>query len=198
MVSFFRNESFLDTLQFALVLTIAAIPVALPAVLSVTLAVGASMLAKKKAIVSKLVAIEEMAGMDILCSDKTGTITKNELTLEDVRPLNGFSSDDVLLCATLASREEDKDPIDTAIINKAKSIKTIEQKLGSYKIKEYKPFDPVIKRTEANIEDPSGTNFRVSKGAPQVILRLLDGEKNPETEELLNKQIPGVTGNMQA
>jgi H+-transporting ATPase len=78
IVALFRNESLLETLQFALVLTVAAIPVALPAVLSVTLALGAIALAKKKAIVSKLVAIEEMAGVDVLCSDKTGTITKNE------------------------------------------------------------------------------------------------------------------------
>jgi len=127
--SFFRHESFLDTLQYALVLTIAAIPVALPAVLSVTMAVGASVLAKKKAIVSKLVAIEEMAGMDILCSDKTGTITKNELTLAEVKPFDGFTADDVLLFASLASREEDKDPIDSAIINKTKSLKTVAEKL---------------------------------------------------------------------
>lgn len=84
MVAMFRHESLIHTLQFALVLTVAAIPVALPAVLSVTLAVGATALAKKEAIVSKLVAIEEMAGMDILCSDKTGTITKNELTLAEL------------------------------------------------------------------------------------------------------------------
>jgi H+-transporting ATPase len=79
IASIFRHESSLNTLQFALVLTIAAIPVALPAVLSVTMAVGAFVLVKKKAIVSKLVAIEEMAGMDILCSDKTGTIKIMEL-----------------------------------------------------------------------------------------------------------------------
>jgi len=99
-----------DNLQFALVLTVAGIPVALPAVLSVTMAVGAIALAKKEAIVSKLVAIEEMAGVDILCSDKTGTITKNELTLADVRPLEGFTASDVLLFGSLASRAEDRDP----------------------------------------------------------------------------------------
>lgn len=85
LLALFRHESVLVTLQFALVLTVAAIPVALPAVLSVTMAVGAIALAKKEAIVSKLVSIEEMAGMDVLCSDKTGTITKNELTVGDVK-----------------------------------------------------------------------------------------------------------------
>ncbi|MGZ4944476.1 MAG: HAD-IC family P-type ATPase, partial [Halobacteriota archaeon] len=95
VVALIRQESILSILQFALVLTVAAIPVALPAVLSVTMAVGAIALARKEAIVSKLVAIEEMAGVDILCSDKTGTITKNELTLADTRPLESFTSDDV-------------------------------------------------------------------------------------------------------
>jgi len=175
-VSFFRHESFLSTLQFALVLTIAAVPVVLPAVLSVTMAVGAAALAKKNAIVSKLVAIEEMAGMDILCSDKTGTITINELTLAEVKPLEGYKEDDVLLYASLASREEDKDPIDSAIIDKAKSFKTVVEKLNSCRAKNFKPFDPVIKRTEATIEESGKTVFKVSKGAPQVIAELVTGK----------------------
>ncbi len=189
MASFFRHESFLDTLQFALVLTIAAIPVALPAVLSVTMAVGASVLAKKKAIVSKLVAIEEMAGMDILCSDKTGTITKNELTLAEVKPFEGFTTDDVLLFASLASREEDKDPIDSAIINKTKSLKKAVEKWGSYTVKNFKPFDPVIKRTEVTIEGPGENICKVSKGAPQAILSLIKGEDKERITNIINKQI---------
>jgi H+-transporting ATPase len=104
LVVLYRHESLIETLQFALILTVAAIPAALPAVLSVTMAVGAKALAKKEAIVSKLVAIEEMAGMDILCSDKTGTITQNRITVGDVKPLESFREDDVLLFATLASR----------------------------------------------------------------------------------------------
>ena len=189
MVSFYRHEPFFDTLQFALVLTIAAIPVALPAVLSVTMAVGASILAKKKAIVSKLVAIEEMAGMDILCSDKTGTITKNELTLADVKAFEGFTSDDVLLFASLSSREEDKDPIDTAIIDKAKSISTLSEKLSSYQIKDFKPFDPVIKRSEATVTDKNNKTFKITKGAPQVILELIEGAEKDKTTDIINKQI---------
>ncbi len=141
-----RQESILDTLQFALVLTIAAIPVALPAVLSVTMAVGATSLAKKEAIVSKLVAIEEMAGMDILCSDKTGTITQNKLTLAKVIGYNGKSEDDVLLNAALASRAEDKDPIDDAVLKSAGPVDRAKEKFGSYEIEEFVPFDPVIKR----------------------------------------------------
>jgi H+-transporting ATPase len=121
VVAFFRHESIPETLQFALVLSVAAIPVALPAVLSVTMAVGASSLAKIEAIVSKLVAIEEMAGMDVLCADKTGTITKNEITVAEVVPLEGFTETDVLINGALASKEEDRDPIDNAVLVLAKA-----------------------------------------------------------------------------
>lgn len=188
MVSFFRHESFLDTLQFALVLTIAAIPVALPAVLSVTMAVGASALAKKKAIVSKLVAIEEMAGMDILCSDKTGTITKNELTLADVIPHDKFTSDDVLVYASLASREEDNDPIDTAIISKTSSLASPTEELKSFTVDGFKPFDPVIKRSEATVVS-ANDKFIISKGAPQVILSLLSEKEKARISDEINKQV---------
>lgn len=188
-VSFFRHESFLDTLQFALVLTIAAIPVALPAVLSVTMAVGASALAKKKAIVSKLVAIEEMAGMDILCSDKTGTITQNKLTLADVVTNKGFESGEVLLYASLSSREEDNDPIDTAIISKTRLNKELDGQLKNFKIEKFKPFDPVIKRSEASVIDENKKKFNVAKGAPQVILELVPDKFKNEVAAFVNKQV---------
>lgn len=165
LVALFRHEDMMVTLQFALVLTVAAIPVALPPVLSVTMAVGAMALAKKEAIVSKLVAIEEMAGMDVLCSDKTGTITKNELTLAEV------DSPEALLYATLASREEDQDPIDSAIINQSK--RELPGESLKFKTLAFKPFDPVTKRTEATVADQAGSQFKVSKGAPQVILDLV-------------------------
>lgn len=173
-VAMFRHESWISTLQFALVLTVAAIPVALPAVMSVTLAVGATALAKKEAIVSKLVAIEEMAGMDILCSDKTGTITKNELTLAQVLAFGDFRDDDVLLCAALSSRAEDKDPIDDAVISKSSSLSD----LSSYEEVEFHPFDPISKRTAAKVKKNDGTIMEVSKGAPQVILDLVSAEES--------------------
>ena len=178
MVALFRDESWIHTLQFALVLTVAAIPVALPAVLSVTLAVGATALAKKEAIVSKLVAIEEMAGMDILCSDKTGTITQNKLTLTEVEAFGGATGDDVLLYATLASREEDKDPIDDAIISRARSL----EHLKDFKMLEFHPFDPVNKRTEARVQPKDGGDIKVAKGAPQVILALAKDKQVLEAE----------------
>lgn len=169
IVATLRHESFLQTLQFALVLVVAAIPAALPAVLSVTMAVGSMELAKKEAIVSRLAAIEEMAGVDVLCSDKTGTITQNAITVAEVVPFEGFSEKDVLLFGALASREEDGDLIDIAIIKKSKEEQV---EPGSYKLGKFKPFDPVSKRTEAEIEGPQGS-FKTAKGAPQAIFSLI-------------------------
>ncbi|MDE1814292.1 MAG: plasma-membrane proton-efflux P-type ATPase [Thaumarchaeota archaeon] len=172
LVAMFRHGGLLETLQFALVLMIASIPAALPAVLSVTMAVGATVLAKKQALVSKLTAIEEMAGVDILCADKTGTLTKNDLSVADLVTFDRFTDSDLLMFASLASRGEDTDHIDNAILTRAKTSGALE-KSKSYKQLSFKPFDPVIKRVEAKIEDPSGKEFAVSKGAPQSILALV-------------------------
>ena len=172
LVSMLRHESLIETLRFTLVLTVASIPVALPAVLSVTMAVGAVALARKEAIVSRLAAIEELAGMDILCTDKTGTITMNDLTLGDVAPLDGFSREDVLLFAGLASRAENPDPIDRAI-GAAVEAQPPEGAGGDYEVIDFKPFDPVSKRASATVRENGGEPFRVTKGAPQVILELV-------------------------
>jgi len=192
VVAYFRQESLLAILQFALVLTVAAIPVALPAVLSVTMAVGAIALAKKEAIVSKLVAIEEMAGVDVLCSDKTGTITKNELTLADVQPLQEFTATDVLLFGSLASRAEDRDPIDAAILAKAEEDSTLGARLGTYEATDFTPFDPVSKRTEATVGGQDSSRFKVSKGAPQAILALIS--RSSELTEQVNALVDAFAG----
>jgi H+-transporting ATPase len=176
LVSIFRGQNILDIIQFALILTVAGIPAALPAVLSVTMAIGATALARKEAIVSKLVAIEEMASMDVLCSDKTGTITQNSLTMGLTKPYGEFSEDDVLLFSTLASREENQDPIDKAIFTKTKGTPAIDERIKQFKITGFKPFDPVIKRTEATVQE-NKNQFKVSKGAPQVILSLIKDQK---------------------
>ena len=167
-VALFRGDPILATLQFALVLTVAAIPVAMPTVLSVTMAVGARLLAKKEAIVTRLAAIEELAGVDILCSDKTGTLTQNKLTLGDPFCVNGIPADQVILCAALASRAEDKDTIDLAVIGALKN----DQALKGYQVLHFQPFDPVHKRTEATVKSADGKQFYVAKGAPQVILEM--------------------------
>jgi H+-transporting ATPase len=167
-VALFRGDKMVTTLQFALILTVAAIPVAMPTVLSVTMAVGARLLAAKQAIVSRLVAIEELAGMDMLCSDKTGTLTQNKLTLGDPFSVEGITTDEVILSAALASRAENQDTIDLAVLGGL----TNDQALKGYKLVHFQPFDPVHKRTEATINSPDGKTFKVTKGAPQVILEL--------------------------
>jgi H+-transporting ATPase len=169
-VALFRGDRMLTTLQFALVLTVAAIPVAMPTVLSVTMAVGARLLAKKEAIVSRLAAIEELAGTDVLCSDKTGTLTQNKLTLGEPFSVSGIPVDQVILSAALASRAEDQDTIDQAVLGALKS----DQALKGYQTAHFQPFDPVHKRTEATIKTADGGTFKVAKGAPQVILELSD------------------------
>jgi H+-transporting ATPase len=177
LVSLFRGQNVLDIIQFALVLTVAGIPAALPAVLSVTMAIGAIALAKKEAIVSKLVAIEEMASMDLLCSDKTGTITKNALFLGETKPYAKFTENDVLLFSTLASREEDQDPIDKAILTKTKGTPAISDRIDHIKVNSFRPFDSVVKRTEAAVQGEDGSQFKVTKGAAQAILALVEDKK---------------------
>jgi H+-transporting ATPase len=179
-----RHSPVLQVLQFVLVLTIAAVPVAMPAVLSVTMALGAKMLAAKQAIVTKLTAVEEVAGIDILCSDKTGTLTQSKLTPGDPFTINNVKPEEVILAGALASREEDQDPIDLAVLSGIKEKKL----LASYTITHFQPFDPVSKRTEATVKDEKGQEFRVTKGAPQVILALdADSEKiKGEVEEAVN------------
>jgi H+-transporting ATPase len=167
-VALFRGDPVMTTLQFALVLTVAAIPVAMPAVLSVTMAVGARKLAARQAIVSRLAAIEELAGVDVLCSDKTGTLTQNKLTLGDPVCVGKISRDDLVLDGALASRAEDQDTIDMAVIAGVKD----QAALKNFDITHYQPFDPVHKRTEATVKTKDGKSFKVTKGAVQVILAL--------------------------
>ena len=164
----YRGDPILTTLEFALVLTVAAIPVAMPTVLSVTMAVGARLLAKRQAVVSRLVAIEELAGVDVLCADKTGTLTQDKLTLADPFCAEGVTADQVILDAALASKADNDDTIDLAVLKGVKDQAT----LKSYHVGHFTPFDPVHKRTEAEVKDKAGKSFKVTKGAPQVILAL--------------------------
>ena len=159
-VAIYRGDPILTTLQFALVLTVAAIPVAMPTVLSVTMAVGARLLAKKEAIVTRLAAIEELAGVDVLCSDKTGTLTQNKLTLGDPFSVNGVPADQVILNAALASRGDDKDTIDLAVLGGLKNDEALE----ALRTRPFQPFDPVHKRTEATVKGPDGKPFKTAKG----------------------------------
>jgi H+-transporting ATPase len=184
-VALVRGDQMLVVLQFALVLTIAAVPVAMPAVMSVTMALGARALALKDAIVTRLPAVEEIAGIDVLCSDKTGTLTQNKLTPGEPFTLDDFSREEVLVSGALASRAEDQDPIDLAVLSGIKD----EKKLKSYDILHFLPFDPVHKRTEALVRSSDRKEFSVSKGAPQVILAL-----DPDAERIADQVNQAVSG----
>ena len=168
VVQLYRHSPWLDLLQFALILAVASIPVAMPAVLSMTMALGAMALSRRKAIVTRLESIEEMASMEILCSDKTGTLTQNRLTLGEVEVFAAADEQSLLGSAALASREENRDAIDEAILQGLGD----HARLQGYRQDKFVPFDPVHKRTEATITDQDGKRFRVSKGAPQVIMSL--------------------------
>ncbi len=185
VVAIFRGDPILTTLQFALVLTVAAIPVAMPTVLSVSMAVGARLLAKKETIVSRLVAIEELAGVDVLCSDKTGTLTQNKLTLGDPFSVDNVPADQVILNAALASLAENNDTIDLAVLGGLKD----KDSLKLYEVVHFQPFDPVHKRTEAIVKAKDGKTFKVTKGAPQVILELSAnvGQVKPAVEKAVNE-----------
>jgi H+-transporting ATPase len=168
MVALFRHEHFLEIARFALVLTVASIPVALPAVLSVTMAVGAINLARRQAIVSRLTAIEELAGVDVFCSDKTGTLTKNEMQVAEPVMLGKHTEQELFLVAALASRLENRDPIELPIFHYLEEHFP-DSGWKAYKQVGFTPFDPVRKRTEAAIEKEE-ERFTVLKGAAQVLL----------------------------
>lgn len=175
-----RGDSILLLLQFILVLLVASIPVAMPAILSVTMALGALRLSKMKALVTRLEAIEEMAGIDILCCDKTGTLTQNTLTLGEPIFSPGIDKDTVILFGALASKEENQDPIELAILRGCKSPEI----LKSYSLSKFICFDPVSKKTTAALKDSQGNTIYAAKGAPQVIL----AQCNPSHELAANMQ----------
>lgn len=176
MAHSFGLSTALNILQFVLVLLVASIPVAMPTVFSITLALGALNLSKKKAIVSRLSSIEEMAGVDILCSDKTGTLTKNQLTLGDTTLINAKNAQEVILVGSLASRKEDNDPIDNAVI----AALTDKDQLKNWTMEKFIPFDPVSKRIEAHLRNQNGSELWAIKGAPQVVAQLT---ANPAVQE---------------
>jgi H+-transporting ATPase len=178
VVELHRGLPVLDLVEFVLILVVASIPVAMPAVLSVTMALGALALSKMKAIVSRLQAIEEMAGIDVLCSDKTGTLTLNQLTLGDPVTFGSVAPQDVILAGSLASKEEDRDAIDLAVMEGLKD----KDALKAYDLVKFTPFDPIHKRTEATIQDGQRKTFKVTKGAPQVIIELCHLEGDTQTQ----------------
>ncbi|KAK4415323.1 Plasma membrane ATPase 4 [Sesamum alatum] len=155
-----------------LVLLIGGIPIAMPTVLSVTMAIGSHRLSQQGAITKRMTAIEEMAGMDVLCSDKTGTLTLNKLTVDKSLIevfAKGVDPDHVLLLAARASRVENQDAIDAAIVGTLADPK--EARAGIKEV-HFLPFNPVDKRTALTYIDSNGNWHRASKGAPEQILAL--------------------------
>ncbi|MBO3768766.1 MAG: plasma-membrane proton-efflux P-type ATPase [Thermoproteota archaeon] len=158
----------LTALTFVVTFLMGAVPVALPAVLTIIQAVGAVELAKRGALVTRLDSVEDAASIDVLCLDKTGTITQNKLSVADVVPFYDYRKEEVVAMAALASREESLDLIDLAVLSYAKELGV---NFSKYKQVLYKPFDPSTKRTEAVIRI-SEDQFKVVKGAPQIIMSL--------------------------
>lgn len=172
-----------------LVLLIGGIPIAMPTVLSVTLAVGAQQLAKHKAIVTRITAIEELAGVTILCSDKTGTLTTNKLTIDKalVKTYGPFSPEDTLLLAAYASRTENQDAIDACVVG---SLDDPARARAGIKLLEFKPFNPVDKRTEITYrEESTGRLRRVTKGMTGIIIELCKRNKTEEIENRLEADV---------
>ncbi|CAG9326378.1 unnamed protein product [Blepharisma stoltei] len=180
-----KGNDFLVTLSICVVILVASIPIATQVVCTATMAVGAHALAQRQAIVCKLSSIEELAGMQILCSDKTGTLTKNELTVQQPMLLKSYTIDDIFLTAGLACKREvgSQDAIDKCVSEYA--IQKCRISFQGYEEEDFIPFDPKNKRTEATVRNTkTGETFKCAKGAPQVILAM---SKDPSIEEEITR-----------
>jgi H+-transporting ATPase len=174
-----KGMPLLEMLPLMLVLLLGAVPVALPVMFTVSMAVASMQLAKKGVLVTRLTASEDAANMDVLCADKTGTITMNKLSIVNVTPLNGFDEREVILYGALASQEANQDPIDLAFITAAKQRQLMDP---SFVQKSFLPFDAKTRRTEALLEK-DGREFRVMKGAVSTIAQVCQLGQS-EIEEL--------------
>ncbi|EFW98999.1 plasma membrane ATPase [Grosmannia clavigera kw1407] len=183
--SFYRSNPIVHILEFTLAITVIGVPVGLPAVVTTTMAVGAAYLAKKKAIVQKLSAIESLAGVEILCSDKTGTLTKNKLSLAEPYTVAGVDPEDLMLTACLAASRKKKgiDAIDKAFLKSLKYYPRAKSVLSKYKVIDFHPFDPVSKKVQALVESPQGERITCVKGAPLFVLKTVE-EDHPISEEV--------------
>lgn len=161
----------ISILTFAVIFLMGAVPVALPAVLTIVQSVGATQLARRGVLVTRLDSIEDAASIDVLCLDKTGTITQNKLAVGEVIPFDGFTSEDVMRMAALASQEQSKDAIDAAIFE---NINSLNVNQTAYQTVSFIPFEPSTRRAEATVR-MDGQSFKVTKGAPQIVISLCAG-----------------------
>lgn len=182
---FYRTVRIVPILRYTLAITIIGVPVGLPAVVTTTMAVGAAYLAKKQAIVQKLSAIESLAGVEILCSDKTGTLTKNKLSLHEPYTVEGVEPDDLMLTACLAASRKKKglDAIDKAFLKSLINYPRAKAALTKYKVVEFQPFDPVSKKVTAIVESPEGERIICVKGAPLFVLKTVEDD-HPIPEDI--------------
>lgn len=182
---FYRSVKIVAILRHTLAITIIGVPVGLPAVVTTTMAVGAAYLAKKQAIVQKLSAIESLAGVEILCSDKTGTLTKNKLSLHEPYTVEGVEADDLMLTACLAASRKKKglDAIDKAFLKSLINYPRAKEALTKYKVMEFQPFDPVSKKVTAIVESPEGERIVCVKGAPLFVLKTVEDD-HPIPEDI--------------
>lgn len=182
---FYRSVPIVPILRHTLAITIIGVPVGLPAVVTTTMAVGAAYLAKKQAIVQKLSAIESLAGVEILCSDKTGTLTKNKLSLHEPYTVEGVEADDLMLTACLAASRKKKglDAIDKAFLKSLINYPRAKDALTKYKVLEFQPFDPVSKKVTAIVESPEGERIVCVKGAPLFVLKTVEDD-HPIPEDI--------------
>jgi H+-transporting ATPase len=180
-----EGKNLLDLLPIILVLLLSAIPVALPAMFTVSMALGSMELAKKGVLVTRLSASEDAATVNVLCADKTGTITMNRLSIAKVIPLNGFTEEEVLFYGALASEEANQDPIDLSFLTMVKQRNLSDP---SFVQKDFVPFDPKTRRTEALVQKDNHA-FRVMKGAVNVVGRAcgLDENSVEQLESRMNE-----------
>lgn len=182
---FYRSIGIVAILRHTLAITIIGVPVGLPAVVTTTMAVGAAYLAQRQAIVQKLSAIESLAGVEILCSDKTGTLTKNKLSLHEPYTVEGVEADDLMLTACLAASRKKKglDAIDKAFLKSLINYPRAKAALTKYKVLEFQPFDPVSKKVTAIVESPEGEKIFCVKGAPLFVLKTVEDD-HPIPEDI--------------
>ncbi len=164
-VSLLRGETIISMLPLVLILLVTAVPVAMPAMFTVSMAKGSQQLAAKGILVSRLSATEDAATLTTLCIDKTGTLTQNKLSVFEIVPADNFTVDDILRYGALASVAANNDPIDMAFLQKATDNKT---DASGYQQISFTPFSSAIKRTEAMVQK-DGKQFKVMKGAYNTI-----------------------------